>query len=208
MSLLRDSVLMSTPSFIRAFIAIAPDAPVLEGLQRLQRTLQAKSPAASVRWATRPQLHITLRFLGQVVSARTDELTRGLEEVCAGHGPFLLRAENLGCFPDARNPRVLWVGITGQLTELMALQEAVTKQTASWGDHTEERAFQPHLTIGRVKGGAREAWLIGEQVNAQCPFSLGEWRVKRVDLVQSILAPQGAAYVCLKSVPLTPQGES
>jgi len=199
---------MSALSFIRAFVAIVPDAPVVEGLQQLQRSLQEESPPASVRWATRPQLHLTLRFLGQLPAAQVAELEHALESACEGRGPFLLRAENLACFPDSRNPRVLWVGITGQLSELIALQEAVTRHTASWGDHTEERAFQPHLTIGRVKGGGREARLIGELVSSQCPFSLGEWRVKQVDLVQSILAPQGAAYVCLKSVPLAPKAES
>jgi 2'-5' RNA ligase len=109
-----------------------------------------------------------------------------------------LRADGLGCFPHARNPRVLWVGLLGDLDRLEELHARVEEQTRNWSARDAARPFQPHLTIARVKDlRLADRRRLGEKIAAHARVSLGGWRVDRVDLMQSILSPHGAEYECL-----------
>jgi RNA 2',3'-cyclic 3'-phosphodiesterase len=178
------------------------DGAVLEELQVLQRLLKGQMPEG-LRWARAEQLHLTLQFLGDVEPGNLPEATAQLEQVCGFHRPFTLSLAGLGFFPDPRRPRVLWVGLSGQVDELLHLQSDVSSGVGKFGTHREPRAFQPHLTIARVRPRSRlgpGSWPVAGAVNGPRPVP---WTVREVHLMRSELHPAGARYTILRSVHLT-----
>jgi len=155
-----------------------------------------------VRWSRPEQLHLTLKFLGDVAADRVTGLKVALGNACEGHAQFQLALENVGCFPNLRNPRVIWIGVSGDVDKLQELRRRVDAQTRDFGEHSEGRDFQPHLTIGRVKAEPRRAKAVGDAVEQTRVGTLGEWTVCEVELIQSELLPQGACYTQLSAVRL------
>ncbi len=191
-----------TPQHIRAFIAIALEPGWIAELKQVQRQFQSRLPEEAVRWVRPEQLHLTLRFLGQVSRESSAALTVALNQAVADIAPFRLALAGVGSFPDSKNPRVVWVGIKGQLDSLRRLQAQVETQMRGFGDHHEERIFQPHLTIGRVKAHGKIARSVGELVECAAVRDPGEMIVRQIHLVHSELAPEGARYTTLASAAL------
>ena len=190
----------STADHIRAFIAL-PLEPVLAAeIKKVQQRLNA--PVGAVRWVNSEHLHLTLHFLGNVATDRLDELTAALRRACARTDPFQLALEGAGCFPNTKSPRVVWLGIHGDLEPLRKLQEQIAQETKVFGDHRDLRAFQPHLTIGRVKASGLEGVKAGQAIECATVPKLGDWTVHKVLLVQSELSPHGARYTTLDAVAL------
>lgn len=196
--------MMEPAPLVRAFIAIHLPADVRAGLEQLQRKLNAATGADVVRWAAVEQIHLTLKFLGDTAADRLDDLRTALERACAGVSPFRLEAGHLGCFPDLQKPRIVWVGIAGEVGRLSGLQREVESVTAGFGDHQEQRDFHPHLTLGRVRGrDLREIRSLGEKLQAEKVERLGEWVVRDVALIRSDLLPEGPRYTELANFPLS-----
>jgi len=190
----------STADRIRAFIAL-PLEPVLAAqIEKVQQHLN--SPGGAVRWVNPEQLHLTLQFLGNVATDRLEGLTTALHGACARTAPFRLALEGAGCFPNTSNPRVVWIGIQGELEPLRKLRERIAQETKNFGDHSEERAFQPHLTIGRVKSSGAEGRKVGQTIACAKVPKLGDWDIQQVLLVQSALSPNGVRYTTLAAVAL------
>src|SRR5688572_7122227 len=186
---------MGAPDKVRLFVALEIRAEVLDALHRVQDTLRAAIGGDEVRWVARGKLHLTLSFLGHVPTAAAITLEKRLPLLAAGLPCFELAAAHLGCFPGCRAPKVLWVVVAGDLDALHELQRQVTLETADLAAQPEERAFRPHLTLGRV-APAPPARLraIGEALgalNRDLP-ELGRWSVSEVLLMQSQLHPEGA----------------
>jgi len=193
---------VSTAESVRAFIAIALEPGLVAELKKVQQELQARLPDDSIRWSRPEQLHLTLKFFGHVATQRLNDLAAALNRACAGIDSFQLALENVGCFPHTKKPRVLWTGIGGELESLRKLQERIEQETGNFGDHKEERLFQPHLTIGRIKAFGIDARRAGEVVERTHVSKLGVWTVREIKLMQSELAPQGARYSTLATVRL------
>jgi 2'-5' RNA ligase len=187
---------------IRAFIAIHLPVDVKARLAEAQRELQKLAPASAVRWTPMEQMHLTLRFLGDVSEDVLGPLTDGLRRAADRSEPFALRARGAGCFPNARRPRVIWVGVTGPGDALLCLQRCVVEATASWGER-DDREFHAHLTLGRIKeGNLREAARLGEAVTGWAEREFGACRVSSVALMRSELSPQGAKHSVLAEAAL------
>jgi 2'-5' RNA ligase len=191
-----------TSKSVRAFVAVAIPQRLIEALNEVQDQLRPKVRAELIRWTKPDQLHLTLKFLGNVPGNRLEELKAALNRACEGQQPFQIALEHLGCFPTARNPRVIWVGIGGERETLPRLQRSIDEATRGFGDHSEPRAFQPHLTIGRVKAEPRRAMEVGAAVEQTPLGRLGEWKVGEVELMQSQLLPEGARYSKLAALAL------
>src|SRR2546425_3884297 len=168
----------STADSIRAFIALALDPVLGAEIKKVQQHLNP--PGGSVRWINPEQLHLTLQFLGNVATDRLDELTAALRRACASTAPLQLALEGVGCFPNTRNPRVVWIGIQGDLEPLRKLQEQIGQETKNFRDHADQRAFQPHLTIGRVKASGFEGRKTGQAIEHVTVPRLGDWIVHTV----------------------------
>lgn len=187
---------------VRAFVAIALPQILVERLKQIQQQLQSGAGGDAVLWTKPAQLHVTLKFLGNVAGDALKNLKSALRHACKGQAPFRLALENPGCFPNTRNPRVIWVGISGELEPLQKLQTQIDREMQAFGDHTEEHAFQPHLTIGRVKVQGKEARKIGEAIERATVSSPGGWRVHNVELMQSEIGREGARYSILTTAQL------
>ena len=188
---------------VRAFVAIAPPQILVDRLKQVQQELQSGIGGDAIRWTMPAQLHLTLKFLGNVSGVALSGLESALRHACQDQAPFRLALENPGCFPNPRNPRVIWVGINGELEPLQKLQSRIDRETQAFGDHAEEHAFQPHLTIGRVKVQGKEARKVGEAVEHAAPSKCGAWMVREVGLMQSRLSPLGAQHTTLAVLALS-----
>jgi 2'-5' RNA ligase len=190
------------PEMVRAFIAIELPEQLVLALGEVQKRLQTAIPPATVRWVPPDQMHLTLKFLGNIASARLEELEAALRKACVETSPLTLRAEGLGCFPGPSHPRVIWVGVEGDLEALKALQARIDPITEEWCDRDEKRSFRPHLTIGRLKEiSPRAARKIGTEIKSTELRTLGIWKVEQVKLMRSKLSPKGAEHTVLASFP-------
>jgi 2'-5' RNA ligase len=186
------------PEKLRLFIAVELPAEVVDVLEKTQSDLKRVMPSRVVRW-TRPEgIHLTLKFLGDVASDQVDDLQKGLLDATSGHDPFTLGVEGLGCFPNSKRPRVVWIGVGGDTRKLVALQKSVEQYIAPLGFPTEDRPFSPHLTLGRIKQASRDDIArVGQIVEARGPALSARWRVESISLMRSQLKPDGAVYTQL-----------
>ena len=196
---------MSGPAeTLRAFVALPISASLIEALTRLQTELAVAIPPRTVRWVRRDQLHLTLKFLGNVPADRIADLTAALRAGIAGSTALALNVSGIGAFPEGRHPRVVWAGIAGQTDLLLALQQRIETATRGFGEARDTRPFQPHLTLGRVLAVGHEATKVGAGL-AQVKIGLvGDWPATEVRLIRSQLATAGATYSDLAVFPLTP----
>jgi 2'-5' RNA ligase len=189
---------------IRTFVAIPLPDSLLEQLDRLQRKLEPEVPPRSVRWVRSTGIHLTLKFLGDTPVGQLPEIKAALSAVARNAPSFTFSAEGLGCFPNLRRPRVLWVGIHEPTDRLAALQNAIEEVMEPLGYQPERRGFTPHLTLGRVRrrAGRSDARRLGELISATNVGKLGEVDVSSFAFIQSILKSTGAEYTRLEEFPL------
>jgi 2'-5' RNA ligase len=166
--------------------------------------LKKRLPAAPVRWVTPANIHLTIKFLGDVSVGNLDLLTKMLQAEAGRHPAFEVRVGGLGAFPSNRRPRVVWVGVEAP-AELAALQRGVEAEMARLGYEPEPRAFSPHLTLGRVIRNAASDDLrrLSEALERNPVGALGSFRVAAVHLFRSDLQPGGAVYTRLFSANLS-----
>lgn len=189
---------------VRTFIAVVPPPKLVAELRRLQQRLAGKIPERMVRWLEADQLHITLRFLGNVRREQVPELENIVRRCTEDQGPFQLSLERLGCFPHTRAPRIIWVGVGSHWEVLRRLHERLLRDTEEMGDPQESREFLPHVTIGRIKAPSPKlARPAGQVVESAGIVQLGEWLAGRIDIIQSRLTPQQAVYTTLAKVRLS-----
>jgi 2'-5' RNA ligase len=180
---------------IRAFIAVTLAEPIIEEIAKVCTRLQEAK--ADVRWTRIENLHLTLKFLGDISRQQVEPILAVLQETVGAHPPLRLVAQGIGAFPHVRRPRVLWVGLKGKgLTEL---SEAIETALLPLDFPPEEREFTPHLTLGRVRS-LRDWDNILTIVKEYESTSFGESKVDHVTLYQSELRPDGARYISLGSV--------
>lgn len=184
---------------MRAFIGIAlPDA-VREALAVLQRELAQSG--ADVKWVERDNLHVTLKFLGEISAPQRGAIEALLLRVASEEGPFALSLAGVGAFPSMTAPRVLWVGAAEGRERVVRLAEAIEREGAAIPLPREDRPYAAHVTFGRVRSGRH----LGElaQRLQQCAWQpQGPWRVTSVTLYQSILGSAGPRYTVLADVSL------
>jgi len=184
---------------VRAFIAIELDHTILQMLDKLQAELKRQASSKAVRWVDSSGIHLTLKFLGDAPIVQLDGLIAGLQRACHGFEPFTIACVGLGCFPSPSRPRVIWVGVDEPRGILAELQRAVEREIAPLGYLVEDRAFSPHLTLGRVRREASRDDLrrLGELLAAQRVGKLAQMEVRAVSLIRSDLRPTGAVYTRL-----------
>jgi len=188
---------------IRAFIAIELPGQIKVALSQLQGSLRT-SKNASVKWVNPEGIHLTLKFLGNVDEAEIPELTKALSEAVRGVAPFSLQLGDPGAFPGNQAPRVVWVGVEGDMEPLRTLHNNIDRVLTPLGFPPEKRAFSPHLTLGRVREEASpgEKRRLGENVTALKTEAKLPFEVESLSLMRSKLTREGALYSCLASFTL------
>lgn len=190
-------------SVIRAFIAINLSPGIHERLDQVSNDLKKRLPGAPVRWVSAHNIHLTIKFLGNVSISNLEILQRILHAETGRHSSFEISVGKLGAFPSVSRPRVIWVGVEAP-AELDALQRGIETEMARLGYTREKRAFSPHLTLGRVSRNAdsRGIHRISEVVSDYKLGFLGATRIQEVHLYRSDLQPGGAVYTKLDSAAL------
>ncbi|MCK4659549.1 MAG: RNA 2',3'-cyclic phosphodiesterase [Phycisphaerae bacterium] len=178
---------------MRLFIAIELSDEIKASLRKTQRELSAFDRA--VRWVTADQMHLTLKFLGEVPDTRADDIRAATERIAQVSSPFEIAVGGCGCFPPKGRVRVVWMGVEEASGALAECNEHCESIYAEIGFERERRAFSPHLTLGRIRedktdGRLREAV---EAVQAD----IHRQKATEMCVVQSTLTPHGARYAII-----------
>ncbi len=192
-------------SVIRAFIAIDLPLPIQQQLAAILDQLR-KPDTNAVRWVPAQNIHLTIKFLGDVSPANLEILTRILKVEVSRYRPFEIKVGGLGAFPSVRRPRVIWIGVEAPPT-LQALQRSIETETVHLGYPVEERPFSPHLTLGRVAHNATpdEVRKVADTLVGMKVGDLGTARIDHVRLFRSDLQPGGAVYTPLFTTQMQPK---
>ncbi len=180
---------------IRSFIAIELPAELQRGLQQVHDRLYEQLEGSPIRWVPILNIHLTLKFLGDVSEKNITMINGILQAAAANSKPFEITAGGFGVFPNMARPRVIWVGIEAP-EELFKLQRRAEIETARLGYSPDQREFNPHLTIGRVSRNAsmREIRSASNIFRKQKFGFIGAAKINSVSLFQSYLSPKGAIY--------------
>lgn len=170
----------------RLFAAIRPPAPVVDALRDLERGI------AGARWQDESQLHLTLRFFGEIEPRSADDLDAALAGVRAA--PFALALRGVGHFATSGRPHTLWAGLAPS-DPLHALQRQVEAAARRAGLPAERRKFAPHITLARLN---RASGSVLPFLAAQAALHGEPWPVEAFDLIASTLTPAGAEYETLR----------
>ena len=188
---------------IRSFIAIELPREIKLAIARLQDKLKA-SGGAPVRWVDPDNIHLTLKFLGDIDTGITGRIAAALEEAARGTHPFKVEVSGLGVFPNPRRVQVVWVGLTGELEKLGQLQKRIEDGLVPLGFPAEGRAFTPHLTLARVRdyAGPDERQKLGqliEKTEFDVKYAI---KVNTVQLMRSQLTREGPVYTRISTIEL------
>jgi 2'-5' RNA ligase len=184
---------------VRLFVALEIPSAVRENLatfMKEMRELEAPAPKRRARWVRPENLHVTLKFIGEVEPAKLDALCAELANVRSDE-PVHLRFRGVGFFPNEKRTRVLWIGIEAS-SNLSALAAEIDQRLAKVGIPAEKKPFTPHLTLARFEPpGISEKLRTAIQQRSAVDF--GELRTSEFHLIQSKLKPGGAEYTTLRS---------
>ena len=183
----------------RAFIAIELPTEVKELISVHIERLRGFVPRG-VKWVDPAISHLTLAFLGSIPDAQLLLLSRIVDAVTTDSRSFSLYTGNLEVFPNARRPRVLWMGLEGDIRFLSGLHSRLQKALQDEGFPVEKRAFKPHVTLGRARG--KGVIPLEDSDLAQQPINGIEFHVREIVLMSSVLTPRGPIHTPLHTSPL------
>lgn len=183
---------------MRLFLAIDTPASVKAKMAEIQAEL--KKSQADVKWDTSDKFHITLKFLGETKDELLSAITGILETVGTKFSSFQIEYDDIGCFPNWKQPRVLWIGANEPSGSLSKLKRFLDIELEKLGFETEDRKFHPHITLGRVKSqhNIKNLTVIMESLK----FTSEITTCREILLMRSILKPSGSEYSTLTAVKL------
>jgi 2'-5' RNA ligase len=186
---------------MRTFIAIELPQEIKDSLRRLQEKLKASK--TDVKWVEPNNIHLTLKFLGEVDDKKLDKVIKIIEETARDKNEFQMRISSLGAFPKIDFPRVIWVGVETGNKETKAIAEELEEKTAKIGIPKEDRPFSSHITIGRTRSSLNREKLVQDLKNkAELGGEKLEFYVTKITLFKSTLTPHGPIYEVLKETNL------
>ena len=184
---------------IRCFIAVELPEPLRQEIALFQSEL--RSSGGDVKWVEAGNLHLTLKFLGNIEEPQVPSLKEALAAAVKNLSPFTIHLEGIGAFPRTTDPRVVWIGAGEGKETLITLAQTVGRACSELGFAPEDRPFSAHLTIGRVRSRDRLASLIQRlqvaEFRGNTPAS-----IDRLILFQSALSPKGPTYTPLAEISL------
>ena len=183
---------------IRTYIAISISDEARSAISSLIRKL--KEIESSIRWVDPENLHLTLKFIGEIEEVRLQNLKKALDKSLDEIAVFRYTLSGKGCFPNYKRPRVLWIGVNDLEEKMNILHQQIENEFHAVNIPREKRKFKPHLTIGRVKQNRKP----GEILSKFEQFQLGQFEVNIPDvyLMKSDLLPTGAKYTVLHTASL------
>ncbi len=186
------------PKNHRLFVALEPPEAVRRRIAQAEAAIKRSAGYAAdeIRWVPAENVHLTLQFLGAVPHERVDDVSAAVRAAVAASRPLALEVKGAGGFPNARRPRVVWLGMSGEVPALAAIVQELGRRLAPLGYPPEERPFSPHLTMGRARDGRGAPGLAGALAEAAQADGIA-WRAAEIVLFESHLSPKGPRYEAL-----------
>jgi 2'-5' RNA ligase len=189
---------------IRAFIAIELPAELRKRMGEFQAGLK-RPQQKFVKWVNPGSVHLTLKFLGNVKEKQLDSIKKELQDIAKESRTFSIATSETGCFPNLKRARVFWLGLDGDIDQLLKLQGRIDEALSRMGFAKENRPFTAHLTLARLKEDCSMADRLEfaelvKDANFERPFSM---KIEAVSLMRSQLTPAGAVYTQLAEFRLT-----
>lgn len=185
---------------IRTFIAVEMSLEVRT--RAVELVEQLRPLGGDARWVEPHNMHLTLKFLGDVREEAIADVCRVVTKTAAEVSPLDIVLGGAGAFPDLRRPRTLWIGVTRGQAELVHLQSAIERSLAKRGFPKERRDYHPHLTIGRIRHSGPAMGELGELVQRHADFAAGGATIREVVVFASHLSSAGPTYEPLTRAPL------
>lgn len=196
---------------MRTFLAIELPAEIRREIKEVQEGIRDSQRVTSnaIKWVKEENIHLTLKFLGELSEGKAEDLKRGVEETALNSAPFTISLQDTGAFPNWNRAKVIWVAVSNGKEELIQLQRGIEGSLVRYHFREEERPFSPHITIGRVKKGRRA--LESPQVTsitdespmaADVHFSTEDFLIDKVSVMKSTLTSSGPIYERIGAIPL------
>jgi 2'-5' RNA ligase len=194
-------IIIMSAQEIRCFIAIHLPHEVRNRIS--EYILQLREYSNDVRWVQAENIHLTLKFLGEIDSSRVDQVKQSLNPISDKFSPFILNVSGSGCFPGKKRPRVFWLGMEqGTENPLFGINRWIEDKLEQLNFEKEKRRFSPHLTIGRVRARQQVDFSKLFSFMERTPFLPIEMTVSDISFTQSNLKPTGAEYQVIEKYPL------
>lgn len=185
---------------MRTFIAIELSEEIREVLAQIQSHL--KYAGADVKWVEKDNIHLTLKFLGEIDEKKCEKVKAALEKIAKEFKPFEISLKDIGAFPKIEFPRVIWIGLDKGAKESTELAAKIDETLSKIGFDKETRPFAAHITIGRVRSSKNKEAL-KEKVLSYQPSAVSHQQINSVILFQSTLTPRGSIYTKLHEAKFT-----
>jgi len=188
----------------RIFIAIDIPEDARLVVAEYIAVLRLRFPDLRVGWERTGKLHFTLKFLGHVEEAIVPKLEDAIPGMIQRHRPFTTELACTGLFPNTREPRILWLGITSGRDEMIAIGTDIDAAVEHLGFEKDQRTFSPHLTIGRIREPRKGKDLAAAHLSSVFPPI--EFTVDHVTIYESMLSQTGSSYEVISRHPLQQSG--
>ena len=186
---------------IRSFLAFELPLDIKRIVARVSGEIRKST--LNVRWAEVDNIHLTVVFMGNIRTEEIKAIEEASKKACLKHAPFDISVKGMGSFPNKRNPRVIWLGLNGDLERMSYFRNALQKALKPFGIKEEKRRFTPHLTLGRFRKSNRAYFQLDEFILRYKDLESPVRSLKELILFQSDLKPGGAVYTKLESWPLS-----
>jgi len=187
---------------MRAFIAIELPAEIKEYLSRIQNKL--KTCQADMKWVKPQNIHLTLKFLGEINTEQSDQTASILKRAAGSAPPFIISLASIAAFPGINTPRMVWLGIGQGEPQIKKLVQYLEEGLSGAGMPQEEREFSAHITLARNRSCRNQQALADgiAVLNDKLKNEKHEFTADKLTLFKSDLTPQGPVYEALKVFPL------
>jgi len=186
---------------IRSFLAFELPVEIKKNVNRVSKEI--RHAGLDARWVKVENIHLTVIFLGNIKTEVIENINDAIGKVCPGYGSFQVALKGMGCFPNRRRPRVLWIGLDGDLDRMSHFRDDLQKSLKPFGIKAEKRSFRPHLTLARFRSMRKMGSKLEDILMAHETLETPMESLKELIFFKSDLKPGGAVYTQLKSWPLS-----
>ena len=184
---------------MRLFIAIELPEDIKDEIVEIEEELRT---FWSAKWVERDNIHLTLKFLGEIEDGRIEEVKRIVSETSQMNYRLSLNLENIGGFPNLKKPRIIWIGVREVEKRVVNIMENLEEKFIKFGIEPERKKKTPHITIGRIKGYLGKYSEKESKVIDGLIYKSRIFRVESISVIKSVLTPKGAIHTVIKQYPL------
>ncbi|MDY6971941.1 MAG: RNA 2',3'-cyclic phosphodiesterase [Thermodesulfobacteriota bacterium] len=185
---------------IRSFLAFELPEEIKGIISRISEEMR-RFPL-DVKWIRPDNIHLTVLFMGNILTDDLREMGDRINGICMRYAPFCFSLNGAGVFSNRRNPRILWVGVDGDIERMSYFRDALQKHLGPFGVKREKRRFNPHLTLGRFRKGGAPTFHLDELLSRYQHLTTRVCVLKELVLFKSDLRPGGAVYTNVDTWPL------